>query len=213
MWKSMDAVEGPPCFLRDVDLKSCVYARDYISRGGFKASEANGLVSNLKKGIATKGTSQWYWKERAVEQFASELLSLFGTSPQPFHLVPIPSSKRRDDPEYDPRLDMVVRQVCSRRPAVLSSCPITRVSSRIAAHLSSSRPTIDEIYGSLEWAGVETPPCNVVLVDDVITTGASFRACERLILENAPECDVYGVFWARTVWPDHSVDIDFESIT
>ena len=59
MWKSLDQVEKPPVFLESSDLEDCYFARDYISHGGYGASEANHLVSNFKKGVEKRDCSEW----------------------------------------------------------------------------------------------------------------------------------------------------------
>lgn len=212
MWKKMDAVEAPPWHLLPEDLQVCYFARDYVSHGGFKASEANGLITNLKKPISTRGTNQWYYKEQAITKFATELADWLGSGDDEFHIAQIPSSKRRDDPEYDPRLDMVLQRFCVRCPKAKFANPIDRKVTKQAAHVSDSRPSIEQIQESLEWKGLQTPPDAILLIDDVITTGASFRACKRLFAENAPGVQVFGIFWARTVWPEPSLEVDLSGL-
>ncbi len=67
-------VEKSPVFLEASD--DCYYARDYISSGGFESSETNQLISNFKKTIIAKGTTQWRYKQAAVQQFPTELLEM-----------------------------------------------------------------------------------------------------------------------------------------
>ena len=43
----------------------------------------------------------------------------------------------------------------------------------------------------------------IVIVDDVLTSGSGFRACERLIHQNVPDVMVIGVFWARSVFQNN----------
>jgi len=199
----MDVLEDPPCYLVQDDLyKSCYYARDYVSRGGYAASEANQLVSNLKKSVSKRGTNEWRYKEAAISKFSGELSAWLADSDNEFTIAAIPCSKHRSDAEYDDRLDRVIEQVAKRCQNATAVRPFSRKVSRQAAHLSNTRPSISEIYDSLMWDGFELHTELVLLVDDVITTGASFRACYRLFMENAPTAQVYGVFWARTVWPD-----------
>lgn len=203
MWKKMDAVEVPPVRLRLEDIASCYYARDYVSNGGYAASEANNLISNLKKPVSKRGTNEWHYKTKAIHKFACELGSWLGSDPaNQFCIAAIPGSKRKDHPEHDPRLTMVLSSLRAMYPNAIVEEPIERNVSMEAAHTSEVRPTIDEVYDSLSWSGFQTTSEAIILLDDVITTGTSFKACQRLIAQNCPGCTVYGVFWARTIWPD-----------
>jgi hypothetical protein len=202
MWKKLDQVENPPARLDASDV--CFYARDYASGRNFEYSEANNLIINFKKSVSTRGTAQWYYKERAIKRFAQELASLLGSTSAELFVAPIPPSKRRDDPAYDPRLDMVLEQVTHQCNNVTVTNTIVRTVSKTPAHQSGSyRPSVDEVYESLDWN--ESLPERaklMVLVDDVITAGTSFKACQKLVYQNAPQINVIGVFWARTVWPE-----------
>lgn len=77
LWKKIETspFDGdPPALLEPDDI--CYYAREYVSGGSWKASEANQLVQNLKKDPSKKGTFEWPHKIKAVRQFAQELSSV-----------------------------------------------------------------------------------------------------------------------------------------
>lgn len=194
LWKKIDAVEDFPVYLRR-DQDECFYARDYISHGGYTASEANSLISNLKKAPSTRGTLQWKHKIRAAHKFASEIVSVL---PDGATITFIPTSKTPDDPEYDPRFDMVAENLRDLNPTIRVDTPIGRQRSVPAAHRSWETRKIECVYQSLAWQGFVIVPKFVVLVDDVITCGTSFRACKQLILEHHETMMVYGLFWAKT---------------
>ena len=42
-------------------------------------------------------------------------------------------------------------------------------------------------------------PTHIAVVDDVITSGAHFRAAKDLLAERFPEAQIIGIFWARAV--------------
>jgi orotate phosphoribosyltransferase len=65
-------------------------------------------------------------------------------------------------------------------------------------HAGGTRnPHIDK--STLEWVGFNNDQNLIILIDDVITSGASFKACQQLIFENSPHTTVVGVFWARAI--------------
>ena len=87
------------------------------------------------------------------------------------------------------------------RPLLIVCEPISRAYSVESVHTLSERPKPDEIIRSLKWNG----PCDgqhLILIDDVITTGDQFKACQKLAQENSPSLSVIGVFWAKTIWTD-----------
>lgn len=211
MWQNFEKVEDPPHFLTAEDQAKCFYTREYASGQKYSYSEANNLISNLKKGVALRGTNQWPHKRRAIQRFAAELYQWFKDINFPYHICSIPSSKRRDHEEYDSRLDDVLSLVAAELPNAIHSTPIIRNVTLRAAHLSpGDRPTIQEHYESMEWVGLEIPPAPVIIIDDVITSGASFKACQRHFRENAPEADLHGAFWCKTIWLHDENDDDGE---
>lgn len=195
LWKKLEVVENPPAFLDSGD--ECYYAREYISHGGYKASVANNLIINFKKSPRLRGTSQWQHKEQAIRQFARELAGGLGKN---LAIAPVPSSKNRTDPEYDSRLDDTFSQLKSLRPDLFIERPLEVRANMAAAHLGGSRK-ISEIAENLVWHGLSRQSAILVFIDDVLTTGAHYKACVAKAREHAPDLRIAGFFWARTVWP------------
>ena len=199
LWTKFDILDQPVRLAFDDD---CYYARDYISHARYDASDGNNLVSNFKKPVSTKGTYQWPHKLRAIEQFAKELRELIADGAV---VAAIPTSKCRTDAEYDSRLDDVLAHLHQLNPAIRIECPIDRHTTAQALHLGGSR-TIDDVAATLQWNGFQTVPGAIVLIDDIITCGTNFKACQRLIQQKHPGLKVHGAFWARTVWPAPTVE-------
>lgn len=208
LWNKIDLdVEPRPVFLRPGD--DCYYAREYISEGGYKASKSNQLILNFKKSPDKRGTGEWYWKEKAAGQFARELADFL---PADLCIAVIPTSKPDDHPEYDQRFDMMLGTLHDLRPDLSMEEPIYRTEPCQSLHTGGQR-SVSQALRTLGWRGFEETPAGVVLIDDVITCGTNYKACQRLLRQHCPGIAVSGAFWARTVWmaddePDWDQDAD-----
>jgi hypothetical protein len=202
LWRKLDVSQDLPIYIRHED--EAYYAREYIAKGGFKASEANRLILNLKKTVDRRGQKDWYYKEQSIKQFARELASLLGENTV---VATIPTSKCKTDPQYDSRLEDVLIAAKRLRPSLCVEQPIEITETLTAAHAGGSRRP-DEFYSHLQWKGFSQTRDHVVLIDDVLTTGSHFQACKRLLLERVPGIRVIGVFWAKTVWPSDIEEIE-----
>lgn len=196
LWKKVErvGVENFPIYLEDDDI--CYYARDYISKGGFQASKSNDLINNFKKPADRKGKPEWRYKKTAMQQFAKELSDIL---PDGILVTCMPSSISKTDSNYDSRLEDTLQQLRKTRPNIIVEFPISVKQTTLAAHSGANRDP-NQIYRNLEWKGIQISSDKIVLIDDVLTTGAHFKACQRLIWEHCPGIDIIGVFWAKTVW-------------
>jgi predicted amidophosphoribosyltransferase len=83
---------------------------------------------------------------------------------------------------------------------------------RGAAHANQDHRDLTALRASL---GVRrdllaNPPDDVILLDDVLTTGCSFKVCKAILSNEWPEARIVGLFVARRV-PDRSADLaDFD---
>ena len=200
-WRLIDQTNRP-YHLNEND--KCCYFMDYQSRGAPSVSEANQRISNLKRSPKYKGQAPWNYKIGAVNIFANNLVSLFGQT-QEYTVAFIPSSKKKDDSEYDERFDLLRNALAILASNLRIEEPIVTKLSRVATHLSSDRPKPNEIKETYQWNGFQNQPFECLyLIDDVITTGAQFRAYKDLVLEHQPDLKILGVFWAKTFWPNPS---------
>jgi len=197
LWQEFAQELDRPTLLPQED--KCFFAREYISRGGHQASPTNSLIMNFKKKPNLRGTTQWDYKLKAIQQFAQEL-SIF--LPNSIVIAPIPSSKTCDHDDYDPRMDMLLNKLSQSRPDIIVVKPISRDTSIQAQHEREGRASVEEISQGLTWKGLPTGVSHLVLLDDVITVGRTYKACRDIIHANSTDIKTYGVFWARTVWPD-----------
>lgn len=200
-WKKIERVgtEAYPYWLEDDD--ACYYAREFISGGGYAASETNNLVTNFKKPPARKGLPEWKHKGIAIRRFATEI-AIIGNIAD-FLVTCIPPSVIRSDPNYDSRLEDTLRILKELKPTVVIEFPLSIDQNLPPAHLGGRRNP-DEYYQHLEWSPIASPATDIIVIDDVITSGAHFKACKRMIKDHIPDANVVGLFWARTVWSSES---------
>src|SRR5262249_21148973 len=112
--------------------------------------------------------------------------------------VPIPPSKSRDDPLYDDRISRVIRSI---GPHVELREIIYQRANAPVTHLSQDRPSPHQVYENylIEGELARPLPNAIAIVDDVITTGAHFKAAQKILSEIFPGVKIYGLFLARRV--------------
>lgn len=181
----------------------CVYHGDYTSGGGFEFSDTNSLILNIKKSPELRGTNQWYWKEKAIRKCGQIIkCGLKSSWLEATTLVPIPPSKCPADPAYDPRITQILQQIDTAKHLDIREL-VCQKESFVASHDTSDRPSPDEIRGrySINETLANPAPSSIAIFDDVLTTGAHFKAMKSLLLERFPGVGIVGVFIARRVFP------------
>jgi len=170
------------------------FVHEYVVGGDGPASgfEGNSLVLDFKIAPdAPNYTRRRFWKEEACRAFALDLSESLAPECVLCH---VPSSKRIGDKQYDPRFEMLFECLGACRPDLRFERPWSTVSSSVAAHAGGPRGR-RWCYERLRWEGLRRPAASIVLVDDVITTGAHFKACQRMLGEHGV-ARVTGLFWA-----------------
>lgn len=197
------------CYLTAAD--SCLFLREYIPHVGYSGGETNSLISNFKKGMDRKGRPGWHYKNTAIRQIAEELANALNPDwLKTATLVPIPPSKTKQHPFYDDRMTQVLRLLPQIRGVQGDVREIIlQVTDMEAAHTADSRPTPADIQinYSLDAGATDPTPEMIGIFDDVLTTGAHFRAASDLLSATFPGAPIIGVFIARRIIPE----IDWES--
>ena len=188
---------------------SCYYFGEYTARKSWEHSTTNNIIGNIKKLPKTKGTAQWQYKLQAIASIGRLIRS--NLNPQVISnitLVPAPPSKPPSDPVYDDRILQLGRAVgedIDVRP-LLETAQV-----RDPAHLSGDRPGPDDLTAGMRFCadhlGVKPVGVQIVLLDDVLVTGATFVSCSRILLSKFPNATVSGVFVARRV-PERTLQKD-----
>lgn len=201
-----------------IDINSdCYYFAEYPSGDNpeNKQNPIYSLIHNIKKPMNRQHLPEWRYKMRDLNTCSQTLRSLFTQTGNiaDVTLVPIPPSKSKTNQAYDPRITQILNGIqpyfpdCDIRELLNSNVDM------VSSHESPVRPTIEEIAGNYVIDESLIPGCRqkIILVDDVLTTGAHFCAAKRKILERMPNAEISGYFIARRV-PSPSNDFNIDDI-
>jgi hypothetical protein len=186
----------------------CYFLGEYTARKGFAFSPTNNLVLNFKKSIATRGTAQWRYKEDAIGQASAAFRAALNKEwLDVATLVPIPPSKAKSDPLYDDRLVRMLRGIRPQSALDVRELVAQRASTG-AVHDQANRPRPQELESNYDIDGRLSQPMPSVIgvFDDVLTTGAHYRAVRTVLRQAMPDVRIIGVFIARRV--PEAVDIE-----
>ena len=191
------------------DDDECYHYGEYTSKGGFRASDTNQQIWNLKN-KPTAGKGALYYKGKAVDYWGSVLVKCFELEyiNQFCTLIPMPCSKPTTHVDYDDRMLQVLKSIARRKPSLDIRPLIIQTEARESQHLGA-RLTPTELRETLaiNRSLLNTPiKPHVIVFDDVITMGSSFNAAQKLLREIPGVQTVMGVFLAKTVWDRSEFD-------
>jgi hypothetical protein len=179
----------------------CYFLGEYTARKGYAFSPTNQLILNFKKSMDKRATAQWRYKEKAIEEAAAAFRAALNKEwLDSATLVPTPPSKSRNDALYDDRLVRMLRGIRANPHLDLRELVFQRASTA-AVHDQENRPTPEQIqanYG-IDPALRDPDPQVIGLFDDVLTTGAHFRAASAALKQLFPGVRIVGFFIARRV--------------
>lgn len=181
----------------------CYFVGEYTARKGYAYSDTNQLILNFKKSIDRAGQPEWRHKEKAIQVVANRFRNAIPPNQiEKFTFVPIPPSMAKGHPHYDNRM---VRMLETIRPEPRLDIRelIFQTESTVPAHNQDVRPHPNQIkrFYRFDKNLAEPEPKIFALVDDVLTTGAHFRAAKSILSKFFPRKSVIGLFIARCV-PD-----------
>ena len=147
-----------------------------------------------------RGTPEGKWKRWAIEEITKLFIESHPETPDLSHIifVPIPPSKIKTDPLYDDRIVQVASAFCKARKGDFRE--ILSIKENIEpSHAGEKRPKPAEIEANLilnpELCTIKKDI--IILVDDMITSGAHFKACQRKLHEAFPMAIIKGIFITR----------------
>ncbi|AOK66486.1 hypothetical protein QZN06_22320 [Burkholderia multivorans] len=180
-------------------------------------SETNQLISNLKKKKEREQFADWRYKSEAIDRVARHFAQFWKWAElkrkHRVCLIPVPPSKKREDPNYDPRMMQVLERIAMHSGVELDIRDCLSFSGRFtASHESEYRPTPDELYDDISFDEDSGDPDNkpglIFLFDDMLTTGAHYVAASRELKRYFARVEVVGQFVARRIVPDPFADFD-----
>ena len=191
---------------------ACYFLGEYTARQGYAYSDTNQLIINLKKPMDRRDRPEWRYKQEAIRQAAEAFRK--GLNPEALDrltFVPIPPSKAKGHPLHDDRLTRMLHAIRPQPPLDIREL-IVQTESTEAAHGLEDRPWPEEIEALYEVDESLTapPPQAMAVVDDILTTGAHFRAAHAVLSTRFPTATVVGLFIARRV-PNTADPGEFES--
>ena len=190
-------------FLLDDD--ACCFLGEYTPGRGYAFSPTNDLLLNFKKPVHRRRRREWSHKLRAIQAAAEAFrTALDSTMLSSVTFVPIPPSRTRDHPLHDNRLTQMLRAI-RPEPALDVRELIVQAIDMPAAHSVTFRPGPQFIAAHYHLdEGLASPrPSAIAIVDDLLTTGAHFRAAKSVLTARFPGVPVLGLFIARRV-PDRA---------
>lgn len=196
LWKKLEEPFYPD-HIKEDDF--CIYAREYIGgRRGYSAGETNSLILNFKKSPNKMYTNEWNHRKRAVEKFKTEIEFLVKQN-VPWTMTAIPSSKQKNDPEYNNRFEDLFSKLKISRPKINIEWPVEIKTTAAASHHRGEDRDPVIIQNNYFWKGFsKKAPKVLIIVDDILTTGSHFRAMSDFLRKNGYEGKIVGVFWAKT---------------
>ncbi|AJQ92296.1 hypothetical protein [Gynuella sunshinyii] len=194
-----DSIRGDHYYLAPEDY--CVFFGEYTARLGYSHSKTNQLIVNLKWGMEFKGTSRFRYKDKAIKTVANCLRLI--ANPENLTFVPIPPSKASDDPLYDDRLVQILEAFCKIMPLAHFSEILKQKASTRSSHecADGNRLKPDELEANYEIDNSKFDEVreNIVIFDDMLTTGSHFKAAQSVLHRVLPDRKIAGLFIARRV--------------
>ena len=157
---------------------------------------------------------EWRYKQKAINEAAVAFrASLNDSASDRLTFVPIPPSKIKGDPLYDDRLTQMLRGIFSQDSSLDIRELVVQTANTTPAHNLDVRPRPEDIRAlyRIDEELAEPTPRTIALVDDILTTGAHFRAAHSTLSTRFPAAPVIGLFIARRMPNTTNLD-DFDEI-
>jgi FMN phosphatase YigB (HAD superfamily) len=147
-------------------------------------------------------------RSNAIELFAEELSLVL---PELSTVAFIPTSKSRDDPDYNDRFEILAKQLQhfasqGGKKVEVREPVVTKVSHPEIHNKkqSSESRKPESIMGNLAFQNEGVKPLTTIyIVDDVITSGGHFSAFVRILRKHCPNINVVGLFWTAHLQGNH----------
>jgi len=173
----------------------CYYFLEYTP-GGYSISKSNSMIINFKKELKHRSDEKvWGFRNKEIKNFAQMIhdrLKGFCCT-----IIPCATSKPRKDHDFNDRLDALAKELKKLSNNYDIQFCLDTISPQKSSHTGGTRNP-DEIKEFTSWIKpTKEPQEYIILIDDVFTTGAHFRAYKDMVLLHYPEHKVIGIFLAR----------------
>jgi hypothetical protein len=193
-------------FLEEGDR--CLFFGDFHGGKGWSGGVTNQLIMNFKR---TPGEIQasanarqlLHYKNTAIAEIAAALRKVF--SPDALAqrtFVPIPTSKVHGDPDYCDRLERTLNLAFRGYGADIRLALHQTASTEPDHRSGANRISYDDLLSITEIDPTQliTPlRAEVVLFDDVLTSGKHYKVAKTRILELFPGKSLLAIFVARCI--------------
>ncbi len=181
----------------------CYYLDEYAVGQGYKYSKFNQLIFNLKKDMSRQGRPDFRFKRKAISDVIQYFRCIFQAADSSnYCIVPIPPSKSPNDPLYDDRIYEIASNIFTPSNAIKL---LNTITSRDPAHTnenSDRNPDSIEQNIMIDVSLISAVEGRtIILLDDILNTGASYLACKNIISRHFPHNNVIGLFVGRCVRP------------
>jgi hypothetical protein len=181
-------------------LDVCYYIWERVSGATYDQFPTNSFIKNLQIPPSVRGQNRWYFKEQAVSHAARAVGAFIPEDGRrTLTFVPIPPSFTRDDPAHDERLLWVLRSI---HPPLADVRELILQVSNMPSKGKQISPAERAANYIINPECAEPAPSNIVLFDDVLTTGSHFKGAVMVLKERYPDVRIIGLFLARATRPD-----------
>jgi hypothetical protein len=198
----IDAASRPDHYHLTAD-DECYYFLEYTSGKDFRFSQANGIISNLKKKPSLSARPDYRHKMRVIEEASATFRGALNPDwLAQATLVPVPCSKHQDHPDYDDRMERICRGI---KTGLDVRSLVVQTQSTVASHEAGAgnRVTLEELLSvyDIDEKIAAPAPVSIGVFDDVLTAGTHFRAMNSILSDRFPGVPIVGMFIARRVFP------------
>lgn len=174
----------------------------------FSKYPTNGFISNFQIPVACKIDNPYRYKHKvsAIKYAAEALCALIPAEVRKLAtFVPIPPSRKKDDPEHDSRLLRALKAV--KDPPLADVRELVILLENVDSKQKGLSPEDRASNYYINDAEIDPEPEHIIVFDDVLTTGCHFKAMKLCLIERFPNVQICGLFLARAVRPPHDDDL------
>jgi hypothetical protein len=193
----------------------CYYYMTYDPYSNLQENHEKQVVVNLKisnSDLKDKPARKFY-KDQSITQISKWLVNTISNHTELLDYLWIPASpsKSKSDENYDNRLIRILDLVKKEIPSFNFFDAFFVKQSVLESHKSNNRDVQKKLdnLGLNEKFLEKLSKNKVVIFDDVLTTGSTFKAAQTKLLEVHDALKIIGIFIAKTVCKDIEYEEDF----